>query len=100
MKTRIATLTALATAALVFAAWVTSIRSEAASTSATLSVSASVANNCTISTAALAFSAYDPVVANASSNLDATGTVTIACTKGAASTIGLNPTTPRAVRGA
>jgi spore coat protein U domain-containing protein, fimbrial subunit CupE1/2/3/6 len=61
----------------------------AGSASANLSVSASVANNCTISTSPLAFGAYDPVVANASSNLDATGMVTVACTKGATATIGL-----------
>ena len=65
-------------------------RTAAASASASLTVSATVANNCTISTAALSFGAYDPVVANASANLDATGTVTVACTKGAATTIGLN----------
>ena len=59
------------------------------SASANLSVNASVANNCTISTSPLAFGAYDPVVANASTNLDATGTVTVACTKGATATIGL-----------
>jgi spore coat protein U-like protein len=59
------------------------------SASANLSVSASVANNCTISTSPLAFGAYDPVVANASTNLDATGAVTVACTKGATATIGL-----------
>ncbi len=91
MQTRARTLTAtLAGAALAGAVCVTSVRSEAASASTSLSVSASVANNCTISTAALAFGAYDPVVANAASNLDSTGTVTITCTKGAASTIGLN----------
>lgn len=59
------------------------------SASANLGVSASVANNCTISTSPLAFGSYDPVVANASTNLDATGTVTVACTKGATATIGL-----------
>jgi spore coat protein U-like protein len=65
-------------------------RSHAAgSASANLNVSASVANNCTISTSPLAFGAYDPVVTNASANLDATGTVTVACTKGATATIGL-----------
>ena len=46
-------------------------------------------NNCTISTAALAFGSYDPVVAHASTNLDGTGTVIVACTKGAAATVGL-----------
>src|SRR5438094_3768308 len=62
----------------------------AASASANLAASSSVANNCTISTAALAFGAYDPVVANASTNLDASGTVSIACTKGATATIDLD----------
>src|SRR6266849_6295257 len=61
----------------------------AASWSASLGVTASVANNCTISTLPLAFGSYDPVVANASTALDGTGTVTIACTKGATTTIGL-----------
>ena len=57
---------------------------------ANLGVSASVANNCTISTTPVAFGAYDPIVANASTALTATGTVVITCTKGATSvTIGL-----------
>ena len=68
----------------------TATRVRAASASASLSVSASVVNNCTISTTALAFGSYDPVVTNAAANLDATGTVTVACTKGASSSIGLN----------
>jgi spore coat protein U-like protein len=62
----------------------------AGSASAPLAISASVANNCTISTLPVAFGAYDPVVANAIANLDSTGSVAIACTKGAATTIGLN----------
>ena len=62
----------------------------AASATTTLTVSASVTANCTISTGALAFGSYDPVGANASSPLDATGTVTIACTKGSTNTIGLD----------
>lgn len=61
----------------------------AATATANLSVSATVTNNCTISTAALTFGSYDPVVANASANLDGTGTVTVACTKGATATVGL-----------
>jgi spore coat protein U-like protein len=48
-----------------------------------------VTNNCTISTAALAFGSYDPVVAHASANLDGSGTVIVACTKGAVATVGL-----------
>ena len=39
-------------------------------------MSATVTNNCTISTAALTFAPYDPVIANASSDLDGTGRVT------------------------
>jgi spore coat protein U-like protein len=62
---------------------------EAATATANLGVSATVTNNCTISTVALAFGSYDPVVTNASTNLDGTGTVVVACTKGAAATIGL-----------
>ena len=61
----------------------------AATATANLGVSATVTNNCTISTAALTFGSYDPVVAHASTNLDGTGTVIVACTKGATSTIGL-----------
>jgi len=59
------------------------------STTANLSVTATVTNNCTISTSPVDFGSYDPVVANASTNLDATGGVTIACTKDAVTTIGL-----------
>jgi spore coat protein U-like protein len=62
----------------------------AATKTADLAISASVANNCSISTAALAFGAYDPVVTNASADLDSTGTVTIACTKGATTSVELD----------
>jgi spore coat protein U-like protein len=61
----------------------------AATATANLGVSATVTNNCTISTAALAFGSYDPVVAHASANLDGSGTVIVACTKGAVATVGL-----------
>ena len=61
----------------------------AATATADLTVSATVTNNCSISTAALAFGPYDPVVANAAANLDGTGRVTIACTKGSTATVGL-----------
>jgi len=62
----------------------------AATATTNLSVTASVANNCTISTTAVAFGAYDPIVANATTDLDGTGGVTITCTKGATTTIGLD----------
>jgi spore coat protein U-like protein len=64
-------------------------RLTAATATANLMVSASVANNCTINTAALAFGSYDPVVANSTANLDGTGGVSVACTKGATATIAL-----------
>ncbi len=48
-----------------------------------LSVTASVAQTCVVSTTStLAFGAYDPVVANASTALTGTGSVSIKCTKG------------------
>jgi spore coat protein U-like protein len=62
----------------------------AGSATTSLSVNATVTNNCTISSSPLAFGAYDPVVAQASTALDGTGGVTITCTKGAAATIGLD----------
>lgn len=65
-------------------------RAVAATASTSMAVSATVTNNCTISTTALAFGSYDPIVTHASADLDGTGTVVIACTKGAAATIGLN----------
>ena len=65
------------------------IQTSAATATTSLDVSASVTNNCTISAAALGFGSYDPVVANATGNLDGTGVVTVACTKGATATIAL-----------
>jgi spore coat protein U-like protein len=65
------------------------LTASAANETAQMTVSAQVTNNCTISTAALNFASYDPVVANASNALDGTGRVTVACTRGVAPTIGL-----------
>jgi len=56
---------------------------------ANLSVTATVSANCTISTTAVAFGEYDPVVANASTPLDVTGKVSVTCTTGAPATITL-----------
>src|SRR5687768_5259232 len=61
----------------------------AATATANLSVTATVINNCVISTAAVAFGNYDPVGTNAAADLNGTGTVTISCTKGSTATIGL-----------
>jgi len=61
-----------------------------------LSVTATVTANCTIATAPVAFGAYDPVVANATTALSGTGTVSVTCTSGATTTVtlgqGSNPT--------
>ena len=71
--------------------------SHAGTATSNLSVTATVTANCTISTAPVAFGAYDPVVANATTDLNGTGTVTVTCTKSAAATItlgqGTNPAT-------
>lgn len=57
---------------------------------ATMAVSATVANNCTITTNPIAFGGYDPIVSHATSPLDAAGAVTLTCTKGAVTTVGLD----------
>jgi spore coat protein U-like protein len=62
----------------------------AATRSANLSVSASVAANCTITTTPLNFGGYDPVEANSATPLDGTGAVNIACTKGSVTPISLD----------
>ena len=56
---------------------------------ANLAVTATVAANCSISTNALAFGAYDPVTANSSSPLDGTGSVVVTCTTGASTKVTL-----------
>ena len=62
----------------------------AAIATANITVSATVTNNCTVTTNALAFPSYDPVVANATAPLDGTGAVSVACTRGATATVGLS----------
>jgi spore coat protein U-like protein len=63
-----------------------------------LTVTATVAPNCTINTTPLAFGTYDPVTANSASVLNGTGTVIVTCTNGTGATItmgeGLNPKFP------
>jgi spore coat protein U-like protein len=77
------------------AALALSIPSRVAGTTAVLGISASVSANCTISTTALSFGRYESLQANATTALNAEGTVSIACTKGAAPKItmdlGQNP---------
>lgn len=55
----------------------------AGSTTANLTVSASITQNCIIATGTLAFGAYDPVVTNRSTALTASTTMAVTCTKGA-----------------
>ncbi len=69
------------------AAMFSSAPAHAGTATSNLSVTASVTANCTISTTAVAFGAYDPVVANASTALNGSGSVSIACTKGSAPNI-------------
>jgi spore coat protein U-like protein len=66
-------------------------RLEAQTNTASLTVSASVTKNCTISTTPVNFGAYDPVAANATAPLDGLGSIVVTCTKGAAAKVGLNP---------
>jgi spore coat protein U-like protein len=84
-----ATTLALASMFTVGAAVVASNTAHAGTTPANLTVTASVAANCTISTSALAFGPYDPVVTNAAAALNGSGSVSIACTKGSAPSVTL-----------
>jgi spore coat protein U-like protein len=59
----------------------------AGSATANLAVSATVNNNCTISTVAVSFNPYDPLSATPDDSTG--GSVTITCTKNSAPTIGL-----------
>ena len=52
-----------------------------------LTVQATVDANCTISTTAVDFGSYDPVVANKTTDLPAQGKVTVLCTTGASATV-------------
>jgi spore coat protein U-like protein len=88
MNTRKRILGAAAAAALVLGTVGTHPVSALTAT-ANLGATASVANNCTISTGTVAFGSYDPIVTHASADLDGSGSVTITCTKGATTTIGL-----------
>ena len=68
---------------------VCSVNINAATATNNLSVTATVAASCIITTNAVAFGAYDPIVANKTANLDSTGTVTVTCTNGSVNTITL-----------
>jgi spore coat protein U-like protein len=66
-----------------------SSRATAATAQTQFLVTATVTANCSITASGINFT-YDPMVANATAAATASGTVTIACTKGAGPTIGLN----------
>lgn len=66
-----------------------STSSHAGTATSNLSVTATVSANCTISTAPVAFGAYDPVSANATTALNGSGTITVTCTSGSTGTITL-----------
>jgi spore coat protein U-like protein len=53
-----------------------------AQTTGNLAISANVAANCTLSVSPVAFGAYDPLGTHAATPLDATGGLTVTCTKG------------------
>jgi spore coat protein U-like protein len=57
----------------------------------TLSVTAIVGSTCNISTNAVSFGTYDPLVVNISAPLNATGTVSTTCSNGLGNTITLDP---------
>jgi spore coat protein U-like protein len=61
----------------------------AATATSNLSVTATVSDNCLISTTAVAFGAYDPIGANKAADKLATGTVSTTCTSGSAPVITL-----------
>ena len=66
------------------------VSTQSSQQSASLTVTANVVKNCTITTAPVAFGNYDSVAVNATAPLDGIGTVTVTCTKGAAAKVGLS----------
>jgi len=62
---------------------------QAQTSTSNVTVSALVGKNCSITTTPVNFGSYDPVVANAATPLDGTGSVTVSCTKGAGTRIDL-----------
>jgi spore coat protein U-like protein len=65
------------------------VPAHAQTSTSNVSVSAIVGKNCSITTTPVNFGSYDPVVAQAASPLDGTGSVSVTCTKGAGTRIDL-----------
>jgi spore coat protein U-like protein len=61
----------------------------AGSSASTLTAQTSVGTNCSISTVAITFGNYDPIGTNLTNDLNAPGSIVIACVKGTAPTIAL-----------
>ena len=92
MRTRIGRLSAGATLSVLMAAagGLFQSRADAATATASFLVTAAVSANCTISANPLTFGPYDPVVVNATTNLDVNSTLSVACTKGSTAAISMN----------
>ena len=89
MKSSMKILFALAAAAAVAVAGDTT--ASAATATSTVAVSATVVKNCTMTNGAIAFGNYDPVVVNATANLDVASTgFSVSCTKGVGYAIALD----------
>jgi spore coat protein U-like protein len=72
----------------------------AATATGALTVTATVSQNCLINSPTLAFGAYDPIVTNAATPLNVSGTATFTCTEGASAvfvTAGLGSNNTHAV---
>ncbi len=79
-----------AAAGLAAALAVTASTAAAGNSTTTFAVTAFVSPLCTIAATNLSFGAYDPLLANAAAALDATATVSVACTMGTAGRVILN----------
>jgi spore coat protein U-like protein len=62
---------------------------QAATASANVAISASVAANCLVSAGTLSFGAYDPLSANDTASLDQSADFTVRCTRGVTAQVGL-----------
>jgi spore coat protein U-like protein len=83
------TMKTLVGAALIAAVAFVATPAHAGSATSDMSVTMSVGNNCTISAGTLAFGAYDPVSANATTAKDGAATLAVNCTNGSTATITL-----------
>ncbi|MBI3262255.1 MAG: spore coat protein U domain-containing protein [Acidobacteria bacterium] len=86
---RISTRTLVAATVATFLILLATRTAHSGTTTASLQVGIVVSNNCSITTSAVQFSAYDPSVSNASTPATSAGSVTLACTQGSAPVIGL-----------